>query len=144
MQVPTSVSKGLFLSSPYTTVLGLASSQDYERASRVARVPNESCVAGGIDSVRSTPQDDELPTGVPRMLEVMQQPNPHPHPNPNPNPNPKLNPHPHLNPHPNPNPHLHPNQVMQQGRYFGEIAMMLGKDAKCTATCIANGSKVRA
>ena len=38
MQVPTSVSKGLFLSSPYTTVLGLASSQSYERASRVARV----------------------------------------------------------------------------------------------------------
>ena len=37
-------------------------------------MPNEGCVAGGIDSVRSTPQDDELPTGVPRMLEVMQQP----------------------------------------------------------------------
>ena len=32
-------------------------------------------------------------------------------------------------------------EVMQQGRYFGEIAIMLGQDAKCTASCIANGSK---
>ena len=38
MQVPAYISKGRFLSSPDTTVLGQASSQSCERASRVARV----------------------------------------------------------------------------------------------------------